>query len=77
MDIVVIGQSMHVGEFTFEQTTTAANTKVVRIGFTDVDLDIGAAGASISFQDISGALLITPQGIAGKLTGRPTASLPG
>ena len=77
MDIVVIGQSMHVGEFTFEQTTTAANTKVVRIGFTDVNLDIGAAGASISFQDISGALLITPQGIAGKLTGRPTASLPG
>ena len=68
--IVVLGQSLHVGEFTFEQTTTAANTKVVRIGFTDVDLaDRNRGRVGIPFQDISGALLITPQGIAGKLTG--------
>ncbi|MEX1357603.1 MAG: VCBS repeat-containing protein, partial [Gaiellaceae bacterium] len=76
--VQVLGQSLS-GSFTFEQLTTAAGTKVVRIAFTGVELFVGDQGSNIGvrLQSGTGALLITPQGIAGRLSGTPTFTLGG
>ncbi|MCX5669694.1 MAG: hypothetical protein NTU94_00015, partial [Planctomycetota bacterium] len=69
--LTVLGQTL-TGNFSFEQTTTAAGTKVIRVAVGDVGLRL-TAGDKVLFdlQGISGALLIMPQGLAGQLTLAP------
>ncbi len=71
-EITVLGQSLS-GVFSFEQRTTQAGIKIVRIGFSDVSLFLGdpvGAGTTddegVLMTGGSGAFLITPQGVAGE-----------
>ncbi len=77
VDITILGQQLR-GAFTFEQLTTAAGAKVVRIGLSSVHLFIGAPGGyGVTVDNGSGSILITPVGIAGTITATPTVNLPG
>ena len=82
----VLGQHLE-GVFSFEQLTTVKKTKVIRIGFTEVELfigdDGGTPGNSAKTDDVGvwiehgeGSLLITQLGIAGAISGTPTITLP-
>ena len=48
-----------------------AGTKVVTLGFDQTSLSLGGASAGVSFTGASGAFEISPQGIAGQLSGYP------
>src|SRR5262249_27694082 len=69
----VLGQSLK-GVFTFEQLTTKNGTKVVRLGFTNVDLFLGDAATNEGLQLTGGfgSFLLTPQGAAGEFGGSVT-----
>jgi len=71
----VFGQQLS-GVFSFEQLTTAAGAKVVHIGLQQVGLFVGAGSVGVTISAGSGSLLITPLGIAGKLTATATANVP-
>ncbi len=73
--VKVFGQSLS-GVFLFEQQTTKAGAKVIRIGMTNVDLFLGDPGADlvsttddagVKFTNVTGLLLITPLGVAGMI----------
>ncbi|HRA75297.1 MAG TPA: hypothetical protein PLE12_03570, partial [Propionicimonas sp.] len=74
--ITLFGQSLS-GVVLFEQTRTAAGTRVVRLGFSDVSLFLGDAGAAgddsddvgLRLSNGSGVILVLPTGYAGELTG--------
>ena len=75
VSLTVFGQNID-AVFFFEQTTTAANVKVVRIGLTDVSIFLGdpkGAGAAddlgVLLRDGFGSILITQQGVAGEFGG--------
>ena len=76
--LAVFGQSIE-GVFLFEQQTTKAGAKVIRIGMTGVNLFLGDPGvdgdpdaiadnAGVKFSNVTGLLLITPLGVAGSIT---------
>src|SRR5262249_2352377 len=69
----VLGQSLK-GVFTVEQLTTKNGTKVVRLGFTNVDLFLGDAATNEGLQLTGGfgSFLLTPQGAAGEFGGSVT-----
>ncbi len=76
VDLTVMGQRL-TGVFSFEQVTTTAGTKVVRIGFTKVGLFLGDSGvdpastdddAGLQLSNGTGALLLLPGGAAGSFT---------
>ncbi|HXG49304.1 MAG TPA: hypothetical protein VNO52_16895, partial [Methylomirabilota bacterium] len=63
------------GNFVFEQITTRSGAKVIRIAATEVGFSLRSGDdVIVSVSGASGALLITPQGIAGKLTFRISPS---
>ncbi len=68
--MTVMGQTIQ-GIFAFEQVTTAAGTKVIRIAFSSVSLFLGdvAANLGVTVNNGSGLLLLAPGGLAGKITG--------
>jgi hypothetical protein len=69
--LTVLGQTLS-GNFSFEQITTTGGAKVVRVAVSDVTLELTSGGEAIFSLSIpSGAMLITPQGIAAKLTVAP------
>ncbi|HEX4525985.1 MAG TPA: VCBS repeat-containing protein, partial [Gaiellaceae bacterium] len=75
-DLTILGQTLH-GTFTFEQLTTSAGAKVVRIGLTEVHLFIGATGGpNVTIDHGNGSILITPVGFAGSFSGTPSINLP-
>ena len=59
----------------FEQTTTAAGTKVVKVGLFDVSLFLGdpktgpSTAEGVTLSDGTGVLILTPGGIAGSFSG--------
>ncbi len=53
----------------FEQRTTSAGTKVVRIAFTQVGLFLGDPGRGVRLSNGSGAVILTAGGIAGEVEG--------
>ncbi|MDB4411102.1 hypothetical protein N9182_00820, partial [bacterium] len=75
VSLTVFGQSIE-AVFFFEQTTTAANVKVIRIGLSDVSIFLGdpkGAGTAddmgVFLRDGFGSILITQQGVAGEFGG--------
>ncbi|MCB1127871.1 MAG: hypothetical protein KDM81_15360, partial [Verrucomicrobiae bacterium] len=83
---LTVGGQLISGVFSFEQTATRSGAKVVRLGLADIDVFFGDAGSDATTTDdqgvrivkagYAGALLITPQGMAGELQGTPTFSIP-
>ncbi len=74
-DAEIFGQTLS-GVFSFEQITTKAGAKVVKIGFTHVELFLGvgegtADEAGIRLRGVEGLVLVTPQGVAGRITAAP------
>ena len=74
--VVLKGQSLQ-ARVVFEQRTTSAGTKVVRVAFTDVSLFLGDPtvrpgkpdGMGLRLTNGSGAILLTAAGIAGEVEG--------
>ncbi len=69
----VLGQTL-VGDFSFDRDAT---TGVISIGASGVGLTLGGGGAGVTVSDASGAILVTPTGIAADLSGRVTLAVPG
>ncbi|HSF99150.1 MAG TPA: VCBS repeat-containing protein, partial [Ornithinibacter sp.] len=75
VSLTVMGQSLQ-AVVAFEQRTTSAGTKVVRVSFTEVALFLGDAGGAGTADDVgvrltagAGAIILTPAGLAGEITG--------
>ena len=74
--VILKGQSLQ-ARVVFEQRTTSAGTKVVRVAFTDVSLFLGDPtvrpgkpdGMGLRLTNGSGAILLTAAGIAGEVEG--------
>src|SRR5207247_1006990 len=74
--LTVLGQTLK-GVFAFEQLTTTGGTRVVRVGFTEVELFLGDAHGDtdpsndegVRMTNGEGSLLVTRQGIAGEFGG--------
>ena len=66
--VTVYGQTL-TGVVVVEQTRTSGGAKVVRIGFTQVSLFLGAAGTGVQLANGSGAFLVTASGYAGVVEG--------
>ena len=78
LGLTVLGQSL-TAVVVFEQRTTSAGTKVVRVAFTEVSLFLGDANGAGTGDDVgvrltdgAGALILTPAGLAGEITGAVT-----
>ena len=69
--VTLKGQSL-TARVVFEQRTTSAGTKVVRVAFTDVGLFLGDAGRGVRLVNGSGAVILTAGGIAGEVEGTVT-----
>ncbi|HEY3484876.1 MAG TPA: hypothetical protein VGK49_05795, partial [Ilumatobacteraceae bacterium] len=72
-DVTIGGQTL-AGVFTFEQTTHPDFGTIVKVGATEVDLDVGGGIATITGG--TAALLILPTGVAGAFEGEATLALP-
>ena len=66
--LTVLGQTLS-GDFSFTQVTTKGGRKVVSVAASNVELDLATGSQTIlSITNGQGALLITPQGIAGSVS---------
>ena len=76
ISVTIKGQTLQ-ARVVFEQRTTSAGTKVVRVAFTDVSLFLGDPtprpdkpdGMGLQLTNGSGAILLTAAGIAGEVEG--------
>src|SRR5262249_49108239 len=78
LQLTVLGQQLS-GDFSLEQITTAAATpvKVTRIGIANATLALG--DGTTNFVTISGgqgAIYVTPQGVAGEISGTVQVAIP-
>ncbi|HEY3485474.1 MAG TPA: hypothetical protein VGK49_08810, partial [Ilumatobacteraceae bacterium] len=73
VDINVLGQTLS-GNFSFDRD---ASTGTISIAASGVGLHLGAPGSGVSITNASGAILVTPQGIAADLSGTVTLTIPG
>ena len=72
MTLTVLGQSLS-GNFAFEKVTSSAGTALVRIGATHVTLSIANV---LKVTGGSALVLVTPTGLAGRITGSLTLAVP-
>ncbi|MBL9136319.1 MAG: hypothetical protein JNK85_10640, partial [Verrucomicrobiales bacterium] len=72
----VLGQTLN-GKFVFEQVTTTDGASILRVAANEVELTLGSADAGVVVSDGQGAFIITPAGVAGRLSAsvsvRPTS----
>ncbi len=66
MSLTVLGQTLS-GNISFDQTTTTAGAKVLTVAFSGVSLVLG--GGLVSVTNVSGAVLLNAQGLAGQVSG--------
>src|SRR5205814_3390964 len=85
--LTVLGQTL-TANFVFEQVTGqlspqaqnnpgATPPKFVRFAASNVDLLIGTAAAGVQLQSGEGFFVVTPAGVAGRLSGTITFQIPG
>src|SRR5262249_11856730 len=67
--LVIAGQTLKIDSVFFEQSQTATGTKIVKVAITDARFELSDGDSVIAtIGPISGAFMLTAQGIAGKVT---------
>ena len=72
----ILGQMLS-GDVLFERVTNATGQPVVRIGLANVALALGGTTPALSLTNGTGSFLLTPAGLAGKLSATVALNVPG